>query len=89
VDGSGLVQVERSCYAATPAAQYSAVTVRIFDHALKRVLGDHAAQQEAGDAADPMRLQQSGTHIRAIGEYQAFLEHYAAKPDHEPLTDAP
>jgi transposase len=191
VDDSALVQVERSYYAATPAAPYSEVTVRIFDHdieildaagallrrhpkstrpghfelqagdrifnpsretvrilhkvsqigphsgklareifarlgrpgqkaiygmsnlprhhgreaiesaaervltlshptyqALKRVLEHHAAQQEARAAADPMTLQQSGTHIRAIEEYQAFFEQHAAQP-HDPLTDAP
>ncbi len=32
VDDSGLVQVLRSYYAATPAAPYSGVTVRIYDH---------------------------------------------------------
>ncbi|MGH9477557.1 MAG: IS21 family transposase, partial [Terriglobales bacterium] len=32
VDDCGLVQVLRSYYAATPAAPYSAVTVRIYDH---------------------------------------------------------
>ncbi|MGA7951834.1 MAG: IS21 family transposase [Thiobacillaceae bacterium] len=35
VDDAGLVQVERSYYAALPAAPYSEVTVRIFEHAIE------------------------------------------------------
>jgi transposase len=192
VDDSALVQVERSYYAAIPAAPFSVVTVRIFDHdieildaagallrrhpkslrpghfelqaedrifnpsretarllhkvsqigphsaqlaraifarlgrpgqkaiygmanlprhhgreaieracervltlsqpsyqALKRVLEHYAAQHEARAAADSPVLQQSGTHIRAIEEYQAFFERHTAQPNHDPLTDAP
>jgi hypothetical protein len=187
VDDSALVQVGRSYYAATPAAPYSEVTVRIYDHdieildavgvlvrrhprstrpghfeiqesdrifnpsretarllgkvsrigpysaklareiftrlgrpgqkaiygmanlprhhgcedieracervlslsrpsyqALKRVLEQRAAEQEARVGADKMTLQQSGSHIRAIAEYGDFFDHYAAQPINDP-----
>ena len=57
--------------------------------ALKRVLEHHAAEQEARAAADPVTLQQSGAHIRAIEEYHAFFERHAAQPTLDPTTHTP
>ena len=57
--------------------------------ALKRVLEHHSAQEEARAAADPMTLQQSGTHIRALEEYHAFFERHAAQPTLDPTTHTP
>jgi hypothetical protein len=57
--------------------------------ALKRVLEHHTAEQEARAAADPVRLQQSGTHIRALEEYHAFFERHAAQPILDPTTHTP
>ena len=54
--------------------------------ALKRVLEHYAAEQEARAAADPVTLQQSGTHIRALEEYHAFFERHAAPPTFDPTT---
>jgi transposase len=52
--------------------------------ALKRVLEQRAAQQEARAAADKPTLQQTGSHIRAIEEYRDFFEQHAAQPINDP-----
>ena len=49
-------------------------------------LSHHVAQEEARAAADPVRLQQSGVHIRALEEYHAFFERHAAQPALDPTT---
>jgi hypothetical protein len=52
--------------------------------ALKRVLEQRAAQQEACAAADKPSLQQNGSHIRAIEEFRDFFEQHAAQPINDP-----
>ena len=54
--------------------------------ALKRVLEHTCAQEEARAAADPVTLQQSGAHIRALEEYHAFFERHATQPTLDPTT---
>jgi hypothetical protein len=57
--------------------------------ALKRMLEHQAAEQEARAAADPVTLQQSGTHIRALEEYHAFFERHATQPTLDPTAHTP
>jgi hypothetical protein len=52
--------------------------------ALNRILTRNAAAREASAAAQQPPLQQTGEHIRAIDEYQAFWEEYSQMSPHHP-----
>jgi hypothetical protein len=52
--------------------------------ALKRILERHAADEAANAAAAQPSLQQSGSGIRSIEEYQAFWEEYAQQAPTDP-----
>jgi hypothetical protein len=55
--------------------------------ALKRILQRQAAANaEPGAATECPALQQSGSHIRAIEQYQAFWEEYSRQPLPDPST---
>src|SRR6202008_4734905 len=61
--------IERACEQVLKLSQPSY-------QALKRILERQVAAKEASAAADKLRLQQHGEHIRAIGEYQSFWDEY-------------
>jgi hypothetical protein len=80
-------EIERACEKVLRLSQPSF-------QALKRILGAHAAAQEARAAADQSTLQQRGEHIRAIEEYQSFFEQQAAQlalrpAEHDPSVTNP
>lgn len=52
--------------------------------ALKRILTATAAEKEARAAADKIELQQHGSHIRAIEEYQRFFDQHTAQQSASP-----
>jgi transposase len=55
--------------------------------ALKRILTATAAAKEARAAAEQAALQQQGSHIRAIEEYQRFFDQHTGQLPLMPATD--